>query len=374
MPNKAPAEIGMQLWEIDTPSLILDLDKLESNLDVMSKSADDLGVKLRPHAKMHKSADIGKQQIARGAVGLCCQKVSEAEALIDDGIKDVLVTNQVVGANKLKRFVELANRAKVAICVDDAENIAEINRCAEEQDVSISIFIEVNVGGDRCGVLPGKPVLDLAKDILDASNLCFDGLHAYQGEIQHIRSFEERKIAISDVCQRVESTIQLLKSEGISCRTVTGGGTGSWEFEGSSGVFSELQVGSYAFMDADYGRNEDINGQQASIFEHSLFVYTTVMSVSQENLVVVDAGLKSLAFDCGMPLVADDSTVKYHRPSDEHGVLDLSHSDRKYQLGEKVRLIPGHCDPTVNLHDWYVGVRGGVVEAIWKVTARGAVF
>ena len=127
MPNKAPAEIGMQLWEIDTPSLILDLDKLESNLDVMSKNADDLGVKLRPHAKMHKSADIGKQQIARGAVGLCCQKVSEAEALIDDGIKDVLVTNQVVGANKLKRFAELANRAKVAICVDDAENIAEIN-------------------------------------------------------------------------------------------------------------------------------------------------------------------------------------------------------------------------------------------------------
>ncbi|MBL09886.1 MAG: alanine racemase [Acidiferrobacteraceae bacterium] len=374
MPKKAPAEIGMPLWKIDTPSLILDLDKLESNLDVMAENAANLGVKLRPHAKMHKSADIGQKQISRGAVGLCCQKVSEAEALIDGGIEDILVTNQVVGTNKLKRFAELANRAKIAICVDDSKNIAEINRCAEEQGVQISIFVEVNVGGDRCGVLPGEPVLDLVKDILDASSLSFGGLHAYQGKIQHIRSFEERKSAIDDVCQRVDTTIQLLNSKGISCPTVTGGGTGTWEFEGSSGVFSELQVGSYAFMDADYGRNENIDGKQTSLFEHSLFVYTTVMSVSQKNLVVVDAGLKSLAFDCGMPLVADDDTVNYHRPSDEHGVLDLSNSNRKYELGEKVRLIPGHCDPTVNLHDWYVGLRGEVVEAIWKVTARGAVF
>lgn len=374
MIKRPPAEIGMALKEVDTPALIIDLEAFESNLDRMSKNAKNLGVRLRPHAKMHKSSDVAREQMSRGAVGVCCQKVSEAEALIDDGISNILITNQVVGMRKLDLFVQLSKRARVSICVDNAENIVDLNECAVREDEQVDVLVEVNVGGDRCGVLPGEPTLELVTQIQDASHLNFLGLHAYQGRLQHIRPFKEREKAIEGVTGLLRDTLELLKEHGVTCEHVTGAGTGTWQFEGASNVFTELQAGSYAFMDADYARNEDADGDVGGEFEHSLFLYSTVMSVPNKEFVVVDAGLKSLAFDAGMPLVADDLDVKYHRPSDEHGVLDLSDSSRRYALGEKVRLIPGHCDPTVNLHDWYVGVRNDYVECLWTITARGAVF
>jgi D-serine deaminase-like pyridoxal phosphate-dependent protein len=236
------------------------------------------------------------------------------------------------------------------------------------------VLVEVDVGGERCGVPSGEPTLELATQITQSLNLKFLGLQAYKGTAQNQREFGDRENASSVISGYLKETIELLKEHGITCKNVTGAGTGTWQFEGASNIFTELQPGSYAFMDADYARNKNSDGKTASEFGHSLFVYTTVMSAVHSDYVVVDAGLKSLAFDAGMPLVADDWTVNYHTPSDEHGVLDLSNSTRRYALGEKVRLIPGHCDPTVNLHDWYIGVRGDLVESVWTVTARGAVF
>lgn len=374
MVKRPPAEVGMALTEVDTPALIIDLDAFESNLEQMSENAKRLGMRLRPHAKMHKSSDVAREQMARGAVGVCCQKVSEAEALIDDGISNVLITNQVVGKRKLDLFVELSKRAEISICVDNPQNVIDINEHAVTWGEKVGVLVEVNVGGDRCGVSPGESTLELAKQIEAASNLNFLGLHAYQGRVQHIRPFQERKEAIEALSGDLRETVRLLNDNGIDCEHVTGAGTGTWQFEGASDVFTELQAGSYAFMDADYARNEDADGITGGEFQHSLFLYATVMSVPNSEFVVIDAGLKSFAFDAGMPLVADNLDVKYHRPSDEHGVLDLANSKRRYALGEKVRLIPGHCDPTVNLHDWYVGVRNGHVESVWSITARGAIF
>lgn len=374
MTNRPPADIGMELTDIDTPALIIDLDTFEANLDRMAQNARNLGVRLRPHAKMHKSADISRAQISRGAVGVCCQKVSEAETLIDSGVNNILITNEVVGQRKLDRFSQLSMRADISICVDNSQNIEDLNTSAAKFGTRLDTLVEVNVGGDRCGVLPGAPVLKLAKQIGSTTHLNFCGLHAYEGRVQHIRSFAERKNAIEHVSNDVAATVALLKDNEISCQHITGAGTGTWQFEGSSKVFTELQAGSYAFMDADYARNENADGEFIADFDQSLFVYTTVMSIPNSEFVVVDAGLKCFAFDSGMPVVTDDLTVNYHRPSDEHGVLDLSNSSRRYSLGDKVRLTPGHCDPTVNLHDWYVCVRGDQVEALWEITARGAIF
>jgi len=322
MSKRTPAEIGMSLIEVDTPALIIDLDAFESNLEQMAGNARRLGMRLRPHAKMHKSSDIARAQIARGAVGVCCQKVSEAEALIDDGISNVLITNQVVGKKKLDLFVELSKRAEISICVDNAQNVTDLNEHAVTWGEKVGVLVEVNVGGDRCGVSPGESTLELAKQIEEAPNLNFLGLHAYQGRVQHIRPFQDRKEAIEVVSGYLTETVRLLNDYGITCEHVTGAGTGTWQFEGASNVFTELQAGSYAFMDADYARNEDVDGEIGGEFQHSLFLYATVMSVPNSEFVVVDAGLKALAFDAGMPLLADDLDVKYHKFSNR--LLDIT--------------------------------------------------
>ena len=203
MVKRPPAEIGMTLTEVDTPALIIDLDAFESNLEQMAENAKRLGMRLRPHAKMHKSSDVAREQMVRGAVGVCCQKVSEAEALIDDGISNVLITNQVVGKRKLDLFVELSKRAEISICVDNIQNIIDINEHAVTWDEKVGVLVEVNVGGDRCGVSPGESTLELAKQIEAASNLNFLGLHAYQGRVQHLRPFSREKNKLSKLCQEM---------------------------------------------------------------------------------------------------------------------------------------------------------------------------
>ena len=370
--NNPPAQIGMELKEVDTPALLVDLDAFEGNLDRMAKQASRRGLRLRPHAKTHKCALIAMQQISRGAVGVCCQKVSEAEALIQNGVGDVLITNEVVDRHKLKRLASLARRATIAVCVDHADNVDSLNEAAEMSEVQIDVLIEVNVGGDRCGVEPGETMLLLADRIASSKNLRFRGLQAYQGGAQHIREYAERKAAIEQSTSAARRSAELLARRGFVCHVVTGGGTGTYSFEMVSGLYNELQPGSYIFLDADYCRNHSESGTTTSEFQQSLFVYTQVMSVPGRNYAVVDAGLKALAFDSGMPQVVEMPDVPYCRPSDEHGMLDIRSFPRGLQLGMKLKLIPGHCDPTVNLYDWYIGIRGDRVEAIWPIVARGA--
>jgi D-serine deaminase-like pyridoxal phosphate-dependent protein len=370
MPLYQPASIGMPLSEVDTPCLILDLDAFERNLQRLHESLAGRSVKVRPHAKSHKCPQIALKQIALGAVGVCCQKVSEAEALVDGGVGDVLVTNEIVGRPKLARLVALAQRARVAVCADNAGNVAALNAAAEQAGITLDVLVEINVGANRCGVEPGAPALALAQNIAASSHLRFAGLQAYQGSAQHLRTVGERRAAIEAASACVSRTTALLVQAGVPCPKVTGAGTGTYIFEAASSVYHEIQPGSYIFMDADYARN-DWTESGIPRFEHSLLVWTTVMSRPTRERAIVDAGLKASSIDSGMPRVANAPGVEYLKASDEHGVLQLNGAPG-FEVGDKLGLIPGHCDPTVNLYDQYVCIRQGRVEAIWPITARGA--
>ncbi len=367
-----PAEPGMTLSDVDTPALLLDLDAFEANLDRLDASLAESRIRVRPHSKSHKCPEIALRQMAHGAVGVCCQKVTEAEAMVAGGIPNVLISNQVVGPRKIERLVALARRARISVLVDDATNVAALNAAAAKAGTTLDVLIEVNVGADRCGVEPGEPAVALAK-LVDASDgLRFKGIHAYQGAAQHVRSPEDRHALIERAVQLVSKTLTLLGEKGISCGIVTGAGTGTYPLEAASGVYTELQPGSYIFMDADYGRNIGTDGEPIHEFQQSLFVLATVMSRALPGRAVVDAGLKALSVDSGLPLVVDDG-AEYLGASDEHGVLRVDDQSR-FKLGDKIRLIPGHCDPTVNLYDWIVGYRGDGVECVWPIVARGALY
>lgn len=375
MTTRPPADVGMPLDAVDTPALLLDLDAFERNIARLAGTVagTGTGVRLRPHAKSHKCPVIALRRMASGAVGVCCQKVSEAEAMVYGGIPDVLVSNQIVGAPKIARLVALAKQARVAVCVDDAGNVAALSEAATAFGVRLPVLIEVNVGADRCGVEAGESALALAKQIAASPGLRFGGLQAYQGAAQHIRDYTRRKEAIDAAGEKTRRTVELLARHGLACEVVSGAGTGTYRFEAGSGIWNELQAGSYIFMDADYLQNLGPDGRPGSEFEQSLFVYATVMSRPTKDRAVLDAGLKALCVDSGMPRVAGMQDVEYIRASDEHGKLTLHDPRRALPLGAKLRLIPGHCDPTVNMYDWYVCYRNNRVEALWPIAARGAI-
>ncbi len=364
MIQRPPAKVGDRLDDVDTPALILDLDAFEKNIQTLN-AAVGKRVRVRAHAKTHKCPEIAKRQVAAGAVGVCCQKVSEAEALVEGGIGDVLVSNEVVGASKVRRLAELSRRARVGVCVDNPANVADLKATGATLDA----YIELEVGMRRCGVAPGEPALALARAIAAAPNLRFAGLHAYHGRAQHVRSMAERKTSIDAAAQAVGRTKALLKQHGIDCPMVTGAGSGTFMFEVESGAWDEIQPGSYVFMDVDYGRNEW--AAPLPRFEHALFVLATVMSRPAAQVAIVDAGLKASSVDSGMPGIWARNGLTYTHASDEHGWVEGAEPP---PLGEKLLLVPGHCDPTANLYDWYVCMRRGMVEDLWPITARGALY
>ncbi len=368
-----PAAVGMALEEVDTPALLIDLDAFERNLRRLAGAVEGTPVRLRPHAKTHKCPTIALKQMALGAVGVCCQKVGEAEAMVNGGVPNVLVSNEIVGASKVARLAALARHAEVMVCADDPLHVEQLSEAAQAFSVELPVLVEVDVGAPRCGVAPGQPALELARRIEGAPGLRFGGLQAYQGAAQHLRPIAERKEAIQAAVHKVRECLELFERDGIPCERVSGAGTGTYPFERDSGVYTELQDGSYVFMDADYAQNLDEDGAPVSTFEHSLFVYTTVMSRPIPERAVVDAGLKAYTLEMGKPWVHGMPDVEVVGVSDEHGALHLSDPSRDLRLGRKLMLIPGHCDPTVNLHDWYVCIRGGRVEALWPISARGAI-
>ena len=273
------------------------------------------------------------------------------------------MSNEIVGAPKLARLAALAKKARIGVCVDSVEGLAQLKAAGADVDV----YVEIEVGMKRCGVPPGAPAVALAKEIVK-NRMRFAGLQAYHGRAQHLRTMEERHGVIAAAAEAVRTTKDLLRKSGIACPTVTGAGSGTFMFEVQSGAWDEIQPGSYAFMDADYARNEW--AAPLPRFEHALFVLTTVMSRPSPKLAVVDAGLKASSVDSGMPGLWQRPGLTYTHASDEHGWVEGTEVPR---LGEKLLLVPGHCDPTINLYDWYVCVRGGTVEALWPITARGAV-
>jgi D-serine deaminase-like pyridoxal phosphate-dependent protein len=377
MRTPPPAEIGAPLLEVDTPALIIDLDALDHNLERMAALVRPFGTRLRPHAKTHKSPMIAVRQIALGAVGVCCQKVSEAEVFVADGVADVLVTNEIVGERKLKRLAHLARQARIGVCIDQAEAVAPLADAAQRAGSQIDVLIEVDVGGRRCGVAPGSAAGILARDIGRHANLRFAGLQAYHGAAQHMRSPEERRAAIEGAKTAVLQTVEQVAKAGLACETITGAGTGTFQLEAGSGVWNELQPGSYVFLDCDYAKNLPDDAGEALGFRHALFILGTVMSTPSSDHAVLDVGHKAVSNDSGFPSVRGRPDLSYGRPSDEHGVLRYADQSDRLTWGQKLLLVPGHCDPTVNLYDWYIGVRGletpaAHVEAVWPVAARGA--
>jgi D-serine deaminase-like pyridoxal phosphate-dependent protein len=370
--NEPPARIGAPIDQIDTPALILDLDAFEQNLERMAAFARSAGVRLRPHAKTHKCPTIALKQIAAGAAGQCCQKVGEAEALVRGGVRDVLVTNEIVDSRKLRRLAALATDATIGLCFDAAEQVDAASRAATEIGVELGGLVEIEVGMQRCGVAPGRPAADLARRIAQAPGLRFRGLQAYHGAAQHLPTAAERERAITAAAGAVRATIAALRESGLGCEFVTGAGTGTYRLEAASGLWNELQAGSYLFMDTDYARIGDRDGGRYTDFAHSLFVLATVISVPAAERAIVDAGLKSYSAEKGPPWVHSREDIQVTGVSDEHGKLQLGPQAARLRIGDRVLLIPGHCDPTINLHDWYVAVRGGRVEALWPISARGA--
>lgn len=369
-----PAAVGMDEADIQTPCLIVDLDALEGNIRTLGNYAKAMGVRHRVHGKMHKSVDIALlQEQLGGSCGVCCQKVSEAEVFARGGIKDVLVSNQVRDPAKIDRLARIPKLgARALCCVDDIDNVAELSAAAQKHGTQIECLVEIDCGAGRCGVQAGQPVVDIALAIAAAPGLKFAGIQAYQGAMQHLESYSERQGKTAIAISMVAHTIEMLNAEGLECDIVGGGGTGSYYFEGNSGVFNELQCGSYAFMDADYQTIHDADGQRISEFQNALFILTSVMSHTKVDKAICDAGLKVQSVDSGMPYIYGRDDVTYIKCSDEHGVI--ADPQGVLKVNDKLKLVPGHCDPTCNIHDYYVGVRNGKVECLWPVSARGKAF
>ncbi|MGR3624571.1 3-hydroxy-D-aspartate aldolase BhcC [Pseudophaeobacter sp.] len=371
-----PAVPGMDEADIQTPCLVLDLDALERNIKKMGDYAKAHGMRHRVHGKMHKSVDVAKlQESLGGAVGVCCQKVSEAEVFVRGGIKDVLVSNQVRDARKIDRLAQLPKLgSRILVCVDDLANVADLSAAAQKHGSELEVLIEIDCGAGRCGVTTTPAVVEIAQAVAAAQNLKFTGIQAYQGAMQHLDSYEARQEKLDIAIAMVKDAVEGLKAEGIGCELVSGGGTGSYYFESNSGVYNELQCGSYAFMDADYGRILDKEGKRIDQgeWENAFFILTQVMSHAKADKAICDAGLKAQSMDSGLPFIFGRDDVEYVKCSDEHGVI--SDPNGVLAVSEKLRLVPGHCDPTANVHDWYVGVRGGKVETVWPVSARGKAY
>lgn len=372
--------VGQPVACVDTPALVIDLDAMERNIARMAEFALSRGLKLRPHAKTHKSAELALLQMAQGAVGVCVQKVDEALALAQGGVSNIYISNEVLAPLKLARLAAAIQAAtsRFAIAVDSALGIERLVHALQQGHAdrpnAIDVFIELDVGQGRCGVTTPSAVVPLAQQIQQHPALRFAGLQAYHGAAQHLRPATERDAALATASARVREAVSHLHSAHIETPLITGAGTGSFIREASSSLWGELQVGSYLFMDADYAANEsDLN---APSFEHALFVKSQVMSHASGHA-VCDAGHKSHAIDSGLPQVAHPPGLHYANGGDEHGILHPSAQGAlPPELGSTVWLIPGHCDPTVNLHEHYVGVRGGLlkgqVERIITIEARGA--
>jgi 3-hydroxy-D-aspartate aldolase len=368
-----PAQIGMNLADVMTPALIIDLEAFEHNVEILRQRLEPAGVRLRAHSKTHKSVDIARYQIEHGgACGICCQKLSEAEVMVAGGIDDVMISNQVTDPAKVERLAMLAQRARVLVCVDDSENVTNLSAAAVRQDSSIECLVEIDCGAGRCGVAPGQAAVVLARQIAASPGLQFAGLQAYQGNAQHIRDYTAREQAITTAINQTRTTVDCLVAAGLDCDIIAGAGTGSYYFEAASNLYNELQCGSYIFMDADYQRVLDQSGQPISEFQNSLFIWTSIMSKARPEMAICDAGLKVLSVDSGLPRVFARDDIEYVNCSDEHGNIADQHN--RLRINQKLKLVPGHCDPTCNLHDWYVGIRNDKVECLWPVSARGKAF
>jgi D-serine deaminase-like pyridoxal phosphate-dependent protein len=359
--------------ELPTPALLIDLDAFDANLAKMQRHVAAHGMTLRGHTKMHKSPVIAHKQIAAGAIGVCAATVSEAEVMLAGGVTNILITSPVVTIDKITRVINMARRsADMRIVVDHIAAAEQFNLAAASANVRLNVLVDLDPGMGRTGIACGEPALELGQYITDkCSALVFAGLQMYIGNCMHIQGYEARRARYVGLLDAGIKTRALFESQGIPVEVFTGGGTGTFDIEPGIGALTELQAGSYAFMDVEY---REIGSQTSEIFDDfatALFVLVTAISQPQKRLVTVDAGFKSFASDAGAPQFRDVEGLVYHFGGDEHGIVQLNNPSVEIRLGDKLMMLTPHCDPTVNLHDYYFPYRDGMVEEIWPVSARG---
>ena len=362
-------KVGDRLESLDTPSMIADLDLVEANLKKLMDKLLPTGLNIRPHLKTTKSAIIAGKMVKAGAKGGCVAKVSEAEAIAATGFDDLLITCEIVGPAKVKRLVELYRKhRKIRIVVDSEIGATAINEVLASSGIDdpIMVLIDLDVGLHRTGVKPGDPALALAQHIAGLKHLKLIGVQGYEGHLQHLHDREDRKTQCLESMQILTGTADSLRKAGFNIEVVTTGGTGTAEFCATVPGVTELQPGSFIFMDTDY-RNA-----VGSFYSNSLTILSTVVSKQGPRAVTIDSGLKSLTTDSGLA-ECKDSRYTYGVLGDEHGSLTWEEGTPALSVGDRVEMIPSHIDPTVNLHDVYYAYRGAVIEEIWPVDSRGKV-
>lgn len=356
--------------DLPTPALLLDLDAFESNITTMAAHLRVRGKGFRPHGKTHKCPEVARALVAAGAIGCCAARLAEAEVFADHGIPGLLITTAVIGRDKIARAVTLAKRAPDTIfCVDDEANARDLNAAAQAAGVTVLVAIDLYFG--RTGILPGAPALALARVIATLKNLTLMGLQSYDGDAAHTTPFDARKLRTDGSMAQAIETKALLERDGIACPMITGGSTGTYRFDSENPGITELQPGSFVFMDLDYGRIGGADGPEHRDFKNALTVVTTVVS-RPLGFAIVDGGCKAFSTDRPFtPRPVDLPGVTYGWAGDEHGRLNLADSPRELKVGDRLEFIPPHCDPTVNLYDSIYALRGDRVEAVWPIAARG---
>ncbi len=364
--------LGDPLEMLDTPSMLVDLTLMEANIASLMGHLRAKHVHVRPHLKTVKSPELAHILLAAGAVGGCVAKVSEAEVMAQAGIEDLLITSEIVGKPKLARLVALVQQhPHIKVVVDSLTGAEQLNQAMRDAQLTLNVLLDLNVGQNRCGVMPGEAALALARHIGAMSNLHLIGVQGYEGHLQHLHDPVERAQRCRQSMHLLTSTAAQLLAEGFAIAIVTTGGTGTAEICASCDGVTEVQPGSFIFMDTDY-RNA-----LGPVYSNALTILSTVISRPAPNRAVVDAGLKSLSIDSGMPEPKGLPGVKYRPGGDEHGILTWDESAEpanvKLEVGDRIEFIPSHIDTTINLHDYYYAYRNGKLEAIWLVSARGKV-
>ena len=357
--------------QLSTPCLVLDLDAFERNLATMARQVGASGIALRPHAKAHKSVSVARRQIAYGAIGLSCATLGEAEVLGAAGIPGLLVTSPVVTSAMIARLA--AAPADIMVVADDIRSVADLEAASAELGRKMSVLVDIDVGQRRTGVASPRAAVAVAREITSSAHLHYAGIQAYWGHLQQVTDFDARRRMVYQQAEIMRDVIAALRDSGMPPRIVTGGGTGTAPIDAELGLFTELQPGSYLFMDSSYGRPEVWPGGNPP-FETSLFVRASVVSANRDEHAVINAGLKSFATDSGLPIAVRGATAgaKYEFMGDEHGALVYANTaDPRLTPGAAVECITSHCDPTVNLYDALHCIRGDRLVEIWRIDARG---
>ncbi len=366
--------VNVSKWELDTPALCVDLDLLEANLDKMAKTMTDNGIASRPHAKTHKCPTIAKMQMQRGSVGICTAKVSEAEVMFQNGLDRILNTTGNVTATKINRAMNLRQQCPGFIqATDSPQNARMLSEAAVAKGIIADVVIDVDPGIRRTGIAPGQPALELAQLIDQLPGLRLVGMLCYDAGAQHVTGFEIRKAQTLATMTAATDTFDLLNRSGLNTEIFSGGGTGTYNIDHLTRGLTDVQVGSYAFMDAQYlAIGGETDQAVYSDFHTSLTIMATVLNDQHAGRATSDAGAKACTINQPWPIIKGETGMQYRSTSDEFGtILYDENPSRLYKVGDKLELIVSHCDPVVNLYDQMYAIRNDRVEAVWPISARG---